>query len=325
MWAFRRGAGAYTELLRAQPLLTNSVTASGLYGGGDLVAQAIEMKLKITSPNKEKVNWNRTMRMTVFGMGVAGPLLTGWYPLLHRMTLPFRQSYTEVAPALARNVNIRSEWYTMETLSGPMNRAREVGAKVLFDTVFFQAPYLTCYFFVTGFLEGRTPAAVFKKTKDNFHASWFYGTLLWAPAQTLNFMFVPVMFQPLVVHSVDVVWKASLSVLYHYRDYGPAFALTSKHASLDRTSAEVIVASQPSSSELAQPPSEMQGMMEELEELRREVKGHRAMLVELDALRREVRDHRETIAQFHHATRRVTRSFDRLTRGDKSPRAPGGR
>ena len=172
---------------------------------------------------------------------------------------------------------------------------------------------------MTGFLEGRSPAAVYEKTKENFHASWFYGIFLWAPAQTLNFMLVPVMFQPLVVHSVDVVWKAFLSILYHQRDYGVA----SNHG-LSRTSAEVIVVSQTgqlSPSVAAQGPSlAMQEMTEELEALRREVKEQRARNVEL---RRELLDHRETIAQFHQATRRVTLSYDRLTRGEKSPRAPG--
>lgn len=99
-------------------------------------------------------------------------------------------------------------------------KAKEVGVKVLFDNLFFQAPFLTCYFLITGALEGLQPSAVYEKTQKNFHAAWFYAVLLWGPVQTLNFWLVPVPLQPLVVNLVNAGWKTCLSVLYHARDYG---------------------------------------------------------------------------------------------------------
>ena len=95
-----------------------------------------------------------------------------------------------------------------------------MGVKVLFDNLFFQAPFITCYFVVTGLMEGLSPAAVFEKTQRNFHAAWAYGVLLWGPVQTLNFWIVPVPYQALVVNVVNAGWKTFLSILYHCRDYG---------------------------------------------------------------------------------------------------------
>jgi len=77
-------ARLYVETLAAQPLLTNSVTAACLYGGGDIAAQQIERRSNVSSPQKSGWNYGRTLRMTFFGFAFAGPILNGWYPLLHK-------------------------------------------------------------------------------------------------------------------------------------------------------------------------------------------------------------------------------------------------
>ena len=203
----------YGNLLEAYPLLTNSATAGAMYGGSDAAAQGIEWALDIESPHKVEYNWGRTLRMSLFGGCIAGPTLSLWYPLLHKITVAFRVKYKPAGLFSFRRVDILEEG----TLK---DKAKEVGVKVLFDNLFFQAPFLTCYFLVTGMLEGLSPSAVFDKTQRNFHAAWFYGVLLWGPVQSANFWLVPVPFQALVVNVVNAGWKTSLSVLYHSRDYG---------------------------------------------------------------------------------------------------------
>jgi len=237
-------ARLYVETLAAQPLLTNSVTAACLYGGGDIAAQQIERRSNVSSPQKSGWNYGRTLRMTFFGFAFAGPILNGWYPLLHKVTAAFRRNYQPVSviplpqwleSRLPGWVPSPPAWATIvqvEHLASPSDRAREVAVKVLFDNLFFQAPFLTCYFVVTGFLEGLSPAAVYHKTQTNFHAAWAYGVLLWAPLQTANFWFVPVGLQPLAVNIVNVFWKGFLSLLNHRRDYGgdSAKAAPAEHA-----------------------------------------------------------------------------------------------
>jgi hypothetical protein len=61
-----------------------------MYGASDAMAQGIEWAMDIESPDKKEYNWQRTIRMTVFGGGFAGPILSMWYPLLHKMTVAFR-------------------------------------------------------------------------------------------------------------------------------------------------------------------------------------------------------------------------------------------
>jgi len=90
----------------------------------------------------------------------------------------------------------------------------------MFDTMCFQAPLLTLYFFVTGAMEGLPFKDIYAKTQANFHVAWAYAFLVWAPVQTVNFLCVPVARQALFVNSVNTVWQTFLSLLYHSRDYG---------------------------------------------------------------------------------------------------------
>ena len=81
---------AYGFLLERYPLATNSATAGAMYGGSDATAQGLEWAMGIESPHKQEFNWGRTLRMTFFGGCIAGPTLSLWYPLLHKMTVAYR-------------------------------------------------------------------------------------------------------------------------------------------------------------------------------------------------------------------------------------------
>ncbi|CAE8637982.1 unnamed protein product [Polarella glacialis] len=200
------------------PVATNTVTAGFLYGASDCAAQNLEAAFGIQSPNKSGYNYERTLRMAAFGTCFAGPCLSLWYPLLHKMTAAFRVQYTPSVWFSGLGIST----FIKKRIVCPTEKAKEVGVKVLLDSLFFQAPFLTCYFVLTGVLEGLPFSAVQAKTKDNFHEAWFYGFLTWVPVQTANFWLVSVPRQAVVVNVVNAGWKTFLSVLCHSRDYGGA-------------------------------------------------------------------------------------------------------
>ena len=218
--AARRVAGGYNHYLMEWPIVTNSVTAGSLYGGSDAAAQGLEALLGIARPGKIEYNFARTLRMTTFGTLVAGPSLGAWYPLLHKVTVSFRVKYKPKFAWGYWGSNATKTYVRKPLVEEGANNWAEVGVKLLFDSFFFQAPFLTAYFSITGALEGLSPTRIMKKTTENFHAAWFYGVLLWTPVQMANFLFVPVPAQALLVNVVNAGWKTFLSCLYHARDYG---------------------------------------------------------------------------------------------------------
>uniref|UniRef100_A0A7S2WPN9 Uncharacterized protein n=1 Tax=Rhizochromulina marina TaxID=1034831 RepID=A0A7S2WPN9_9STRA len=155
-------------------VLRDSCVAAALYGGGDCIAQQLERLFQLSSPDKVQHNLGRTIRMTTFGFCVAGPILSAWYPLLHRITASFRTRFKLVQFSIPG-------WdvYRRHELDSPRHRMQEVGIKVLFDNLFFQPPFLTLYFVCTGALEGLGLAEIYDKTTRNFHSAWAYGLLLW--------------------------------------------------------------------------------------------------------------------------------------------------
>ncbi|CAE8604171.1 unnamed protein product [Polarella glacialis] len=216
-WVRRPGA-AYGRMLTERPFVTNTVTAGFLYGASDCAAQNLEAAFGIQSPNKLSYNYGRTLCMAAFGTCFAGPCLSLWYPLLHKMTVSFRVQYTQSVWFSGLGIST----FIKKKIIRPTDKAKEVGVKVLLDSLFFQAPFLTCYFVLTGLLEGLPFSAVQAKTKDNFHEAWFYGFLTWVPVQTANFWLASVPRQAVVVNVVNAGWKTFLSVLCHSREYGGA-------------------------------------------------------------------------------------------------------
>ena len=117
----------------------------------------------------------------------------------------------------------RYEYRTSPPLAGCHSRGTEapgtspaklLATKVLADTLFFQAPFLTLYFGVMGLLEGQTFAKTFEKTKESFHRAWALS--LFGRQSSVNLFYVPASWQPFVVSAVNVGWKSTLSLLNQY-------------------------------------------------------------------------------------------------------------
>lgn len=69
----------YSFILKEKPLLVTSVTSSVCYCIGDQLAQNIEIKLK----KRDDISYRRTTIMTLFGLGIGGPLYYMWFKKIH--------------------------------------------------------------------------------------------------------------------------------------------------------------------------------------------------------------------------------------------------
>mmetsp|Transcript_76388 Transcript_76388/g.212198 ORF Transcript_76388/g.212198 Transcript_76388/m.212198 type:complete len:317 (-) Transcript_76388:52-1002(-) len=216
-----RSARLRAARLKKMPMLGQSAAAGALYSGGDFAAQKIEEAYGVQSIGKEDYNYERTLRMGTFGLFFAGPILVVWYRFLHRMTSVYRVSYVKMEASAGSWLNtLAMGFYKEQVLDKRSDLMREVFVKVVFDNIFFQAVFLNFYFFVMSMLEGRTPYEAWNRCKRDFHDAWGYSLCFWVPAQTLNFSLFSTRHHPLVVSVLNAFWKAFLSVLYHWRDFG---------------------------------------------------------------------------------------------------------
>lgn len=76
---------AYTHALNAKPYLVTSLSASFCYGAGDLLAQRIE----INQNKRTNYDIHRTSMMSIFALGIAGPLYCAWFKKIHHINKLF--------------------------------------------------------------------------------------------------------------------------------------------------------------------------------------------------------------------------------------------
>jgi len=78
---------AYTHILNAKPLLITSISSCVCYCAGDQLAQYIELK----THKREKMDYQRTTVMTIFGLGVGGPIHYAWFKKVHHIDKLFEK------------------------------------------------------------------------------------------------------------------------------------------------------------------------------------------------------------------------------------------
>ena len=213
----------YIELLTDYPLATNAATTGMLCSVGDVLAQLLEYKLDIMSPDKTAFNWQRTLRMGLWGTVICGPVLSVWYRGLHAAADALRISYAPIVSGrmawlLERAPSQAASWlanlHQPKVLPAAPTPVQLLLGKVAFDTMIFQAPFLNLYFAVMGALEGLSFSQIVEKTRASFHRAWFLSFMVWTPVQLLNLHFVPLPLQASVVATVMMGWCAR--ALQHY-------------------------------------------------------------------------------------------------------------
>lgn len=165
------------------------------------------------------------MRMSLYGVCCSAPVYAFWYGGLERYS---QRLFAQQAPgsSLAPPTWLRrlSRWSMaaplMSLLAGAEGAARLrtwkiIGFKLAMDTFLFDPLYLALFFSATGLMEGRRMGEIGQKLREDLATTWLVDMVVWTPIQTINFRYVPVLYQALVVQSCNIGWNAYLSFVQH--------------------------------------------------------------------------------------------------------------
>ncbi|KAJ3250770.1 hypothetical protein HDU77_006385 [Chytriomyces hyalinus] len=230
-----RPFAAYTRFVKRNPLGSQCLVAGLLWCAGDILSQKISHSQQppnehktITGPETSKTNhhidWKRVGIMSSYGFFIAGPLYTVWYKTLDRVVAPLLTS--GLSKLAARNGG------GAMTVSKKSMALQVAVAKVAADNFIFEPPYLSLFFLSTHTMSGTPLRESVEHLKADFWPTYVTDVLVWTPIQFINFLFVPVHFQPQFVNAFNIGWNAFLSYVkhegshYHAESTSQAVALT---------------------------------------------------------------------------------------------------
>jgi hypothetical protein len=236
----------YNHILHKHKYPVQIATGGLLWFTGDLLAQGAVHTSKYVSRHDDdddqgndtvttfNVDWSRTAKMTTYGVCISAPAFAFWYSFLDKAS----HRIFNVKPGSASMVHFPS-WFT-NSLTRPFLRRlpqdhplngtipsipaqtvrtwKIIGFKLAADGLVFDPLYLSLFFSATGYMEGKGRAEITEKLQADLFTTYLVDVFVWSPIQTLNFRYVPVVYQALVVQSFNIVWNAYLSYVQHRND-----------------------------------------------------------------------------------------------------------
>ena len=198
MWAF------YNKLLQRYPIPTEMTTSAFLWFSGDVFCQHWERRYldqptqeidghhhskhkQTTQGDTNTLDWKRVWIQTIYGGAIWGPIGHYWYKWLDRAA-------HSIAPPKAGKV-------------------RFVGAKLALEIVLLHPVALCGFFTVTGLMGGDSPKVIMQQLRHDYLPSLLLECTLWTPVEAVNFFFVPVKHQLLLVNTFCFFESAMLSYI----------------------------------------------------------------------------------------------------------------
>ncbi|XP_049852614.1 uncharacterized protein LOC126332781 isoform X2 [Schistocerca gregaria] len=166
----------YDDLIVRRPYPAQILVNGPLWGIGDLTCQKLE--------GVEKIDWMRTARFAIYGYVIAGPLYAWWYGYIEKR-------------------------WTHLKLNGYLYRY--MAAKIIYDQLLFEPPYLLQFFTTMGLMQGHELSEIKSAIKKSYLTTFCADTAIWPAIQAINFAFVPVRFQALYVNVISMGWAGFLS------------------------------------------------------------------------------------------------------------------
>lgn len=233
--SFYRFLRFYNKLLHRYKYPVQIATGGLLWCAGDVLAQgAVHLGKSREADDggdgRMKVDWERTGKMTMYGLCFSAPAYAFWYSFLDRASLAaFRHAPTPTCttpiphniftrPLLSRLSSAPVRDGATHVSSEMVRTWKIIGFKLAADTLLFDPVYLSLFFTATGYMEGKRWPEISEKLKKDLLPTYLIDIFLWAPVQTANFRFVPVAYQALIVQSCNVAWNAYLSYVQHRDD-----------------------------------------------------------------------------------------------------------
>lgn len=182
-----------------------------------------------------ELDWQRLGRMTCYGLFVSAPVYAFWYSYLDRWSHRFfAQSALKplstdavILPGPLRHF-FQKFPPIGEPLRLPVMRVLErmpeaatrrvweiIGFKLAADCFLFDPAYLALFFTATNAMEGRGPTEIAAKLRTDLLPTYLVDIAVWLPIQTINFRWVPVVYQAIFVQSCNIGWNAYLSFVQH--------------------------------------------------------------------------------------------------------------
>ncbi|KCV73312.1 hypothetical protein H696_00853 [Fonticula alba] len=223
--ALQRTMQSYAEANAQHPLLVKALTSGVMFGAGDCIAQTLVPPPK---GDPQVYDWRRTLAFASFGLLLAGPTFHVWYGRLDHLPKAIarvRNAATLRAPAgavtattagpsggsllAARMSLLRQPASPAEVAAVPTRYV--IATKVACDQLIFAPVFLPVFVFYTGAFRGGSVADSAATLRQTFWPTYRMDWCVWPAAQTLNFTFVPVPLQPLMVNVVSLGWNTFLS------------------------------------------------------------------------------------------------------------------
>ena len=211
---------------------SDSEDDAGVGKGTDGVNSIDHQHTTILTKNKEfLIDWNRVARMTVYGLVFSAPAYTFWYAFLDKWSyrvfgkLPpgahppvpklhgrLKSIFDRVSPSGTVSTRFLSDGQAMAT---SLRMWKIIGFKLFADCFIFDPLYLSLFFSATGAMEGKGLGEIKGKLERDLLPTYIIDVAVWAPIQTLNFRYIPVPYQSLVVQACNIGWNAYLSFVQH--------------------------------------------------------------------------------------------------------------
>ncbi|CAK1599754.1 unnamed protein product [Parnassius mnemosyne] len=164
----------YQTLLNKRPYLVQAVQTGTLMGAGDFISQTVIEKKSV-----KYVDYKRTLRFSSIGFFVGGPALRAWYGFLNKYI-------------------------------GSKGKAVAI-KKVFVDQFIFAPTFLLFILASVGIMQGKALENIENDIKYNYLDVLKTNYYIWPLVQIINFYYVPLQYQVLIVQTVALFWNTYLS------------------------------------------------------------------------------------------------------------------
>ncbi|XP_028136433.1 protein Mpv17-like [Diabrotica virgifera virgifera] len=161
----------YTGLLKTNFVLVQSVQSGLLCGSGDVIAQVVA--------ERKNIDLHRTGCFLVLGSCFIGPVITVWYRFL------------------SRKLGDKGKFVALK--------------KVAADQLLFVPPFQIALISTINIIQGRNLEFTKEQLRLKYTDILIANYKLWPAVQIVNFYFVPLNYQVLLVQSVALFWNAYVS------------------------------------------------------------------------------------------------------------------
>ncbi|XP_048005266.1 protein Mpv17 [Leguminivora glycinivorella] len=171
---FRDMFKLYQNALARRPYLMQAIQSGALMGAGDVISQTL-----IEKKTLKDLDYRRTCQFASIGLFVGGPALRVWYGVL--------QKY------------IGKEGKTVAI------------KKVFVDQAIFAPTFLFLILATVGTMQGKNWETVKSEIRRDYFDVLKTNYLIWPWVQLVNFYYVPLQYQVLIVQTVALFWNTYLS------------------------------------------------------------------------------------------------------------------